>query len=105
MQHMQLAANELQDFFSRPPSRPWGFNQTITLVLTCPSYLIAIIISIAWSASFGKFNERTWYITSAKAVAIFGFVLGCATLNTGARYFAMIVFAIGTYAVNSIVLG
>jgi hypothetical protein len=26
-------------------------------------------------------------------------------LNTGIRYFAMVVFAIGTYAVNSIILG
>lgn len=61
------------------------------------------------------------HITIAKAVAVFGFVLGCATLNTGARYcgylphatgttradktVAMIVFSIGTYAVNSIILG
>jgi hypothetical protein len=82
-----------------------GFDQRITLVLTCPPYLIAGIISIAWSWSSGKFNERTWHITIAKAVAVFGFVLGCATLNTGAKYFAMCVFSIGTYAVNSIVLG
>ena len=32
-------------------------------------------------------------------------MLGCATLNTGAKYFAMVVFSIGTYAVNSIILG
>jgi hypothetical protein len=32
-------------------------------------------------------------------------MLGCATLNTGARYFAMVVFVVGTYAVNSIILG
>jgi hypothetical protein len=52
-----------------------------------------------------QFNERTWHITAAKLVAIFGFILGCASLNTGARYFAMIVFSVGTYCVNSIVLG
>jgi hypothetical protein len=104
MQHMHLAANGFKNFFPTAVET-LGFNQTITLVLTCPPYLIAGIISIMWSASSGKFNERTWHITSAKAVAIFGFVLGCATLNTGARYFAMVVFAIGTYAVNSIILG
>ena len=82
-----------------------GFNTTITLVLTCPPYLIAGIISIYWSWQSGRFNERTWHITSAKALAVVGFVLGCATLNLGAKYFAMCVFAIGTYAVNSIVLG
>jgi hypothetical protein len=101
---MHLAANGFKNFFPTAVET-LGFNQTITLVLTCPPYLIAGIISIMWSASSGKFNERTWHITSAKAVAIFGFVLGCATLNTGARYFAMVVFAIGTYAVNSIILG
>lgn len=55
--------------------------------------------------SSGHFNERTWHITAAKLVAIFGFVLGCVTMNIGARYFAMCVFTIGTYAVNSIILG
>lgn len=46
-----------------------------------------------------------WHITVAKIIAIAGFVIGCATLNTGVRYFAVFVFTIGTYAVNSIILG
>ncbi|KAB8232071.1 putative MFS transporter [Aspergillus alliaceus] len=104
MQHMHLAANGFKNFFPTAVET-LGFSTTITLVLTCPPYLIAGLISVAWSWSSGRFNERTWHITVAKAIAIFGFVLGCATLNTGARYFAMVVFAIGTYAVNSIVLG
>ncbi|KAK5700782.1 hypothetical protein LTR97_005299 [Elasticomyces elasticus] len=104
MQHMHLAANGFKNFFPTAV-KTLGFSRTITLCLTCPPYLIAGIVSILWSISSGKFNERTWHITIAKAVAIFGFVLGCATLNTGARYFAMCVFAIGTYAVNSIILG
>ncbi|KAK4575038.1 hypothetical protein LTR86_000889 [Recurvomyces mirabilis] len=104
MQHMHLAANGFKNFFPTAVET-LGFTETITLVLTCPPYLIAGFISIAWSWSSGRFNERTWHITAAKAVAVFGFVLGCATLNTGARYFSMCVFAIGTYAVNSIILG
>ncbi|KAE8149177.1 major facilitator superfamily domain-containing protein [Aspergillus avenaceus] len=104
MQHMHLAANGFKNFFPTAVET-LGFSTTITLVLTCPPYLIAGIVSVLWSWSSGRLNERTWHITVAKAVAIFGFILGCATLNTGARYFAMVVFAIGTYAVNSIVLG
>lgn len=50
-------------------------------------------------------NERTWHITVAKAVAILGFVLACATLNVGARYFAMCAFATGVYACNSVIIG
>jgi len=119
---MHLAANGFKNFFPTIVET-LGFGTTITLVLTCPPYLIAGIISIYWSWQSGKTNERTWHITSAKTVAVIGFVLACATLNTGARYFAMCVFAIGTCksfccflpsscadhtvvdAVNSIVLG
>lgn len=104
MQHMHLAANGFKNFFPTVVET-LGFGKTVTLVLTCPPYLIAGFISILWSISSGKRNERTWHITIAKAIAIFGFVLGMATLNMGARYFSMIVFAIGTYAVNSIILG
>ncbi|KAK7211006.1 hypothetical protein V2G26_018184 [Clonostachys chloroleuca] len=104
MQHLHIATNGFKNFFPTIV-KTLGFNTTITLVLTCPPYLIAGVISIAWAASSGHFNERTWHITIAKAVAIFGFVLGCATMNVGARYFAMCVFTIGTYGVNSIILG
>ncbi|KAF7552384.1 hypothetical protein G7Z17_g4332 [Cylindrodendrum hubeiense] len=103
LQHMHLATNGFKNFFPTIVDT-LGFSTTITLVLTCPPYLIAGIISIFWARSSGHFNETTWHITVAKIVAIFGFVLASATLNTGARYFAMCVFTIGTYAVNSILL-
>src|SRR6478609_10181699 len=50
-------------------------------------------------------NERTWHITVAKIMAVLGFVLACTVHNTGARYFAMCVFASGVYACNSVILG
>lgn len=103
LQHMHLATNGFKNFFPTIVDT-LGFSRTITLVLTCPPYLIAGAISILWARSSGHFNESTWHITVAKLVAIFGFVLACATLNVGARYFAMCVFTIGTYAVNSIIL-
>lgn len=62
-----------------------GFNRTITLVLTCPPYLIAGAITILVSWSSGKMNERTWHITVSKAVAVVGFVSAAATLNTAWR--------------------
>jgi sugar phosphate permease len=59
MQHCHLGANGFKNFFPTAVET-LGFNQTITLVLTCPPYLIAGVISIAWSWSSGRFNERTW---------------------------------------------
>lgn len=48
MQHCHLGANGFKNFFPTAVET-LGFNQTITLVLTCPPYLIAGVISIAWS--------------------------------------------------------
>lgn len=104
MQNLHLSANGFKNFF---PSvvQTLGFSRLITLVLTCPPYLIAGFFSIAVSVTSGRYNERTWHITACKAIAILGFALAPATTNTGVRYFAMCVFTIGTYGVNSIVLG
>ncbi|KAK2025459.1 major facilitator superfamily transporter [Colletotrichum zoysiae] len=104
MQHMHLATNGFKNFFPTIVET-LDFGTTVTLVLTCPPYLVAGALSIAWAWSSGRRNERTWHITAAKGVALFGFVLACATMNTGARYFAMVVFTVGTYGVNSILLG
>ena len=101
---MHLAANGFKNFFPTVV-QTLGFNQTITLVLTCPPYLIAGFVTIAVSWSSGRFNERTWHITISKAVATFGFGLACAEIGVAGRYVAMVIFTIGTYGVNSLILG
>lgn len=82
-----------------------GFNDTITLVLTCPPYLIAGAITIVVSWLSGKLNERTWHITCSKIVASAGFIAACLTMDMAGRYVSMVIFTIGTYAVNSLILG
>ena len=104
MAHMHLAANGFKNFFPTVV-QTLGFGQTITLVLTCPPYLIAGAVTIAVSWSSGKFNERTWHITISKCVATFGFGLACADIGVAGRYVAMVIFTIGTYGVNSLILG
>ncbi|KAF6842417.1 hypothetical protein CMUS01_03122 [Colletotrichum musicola] len=104
MQHFHMAASNFKNFFPTIVET-LGFSRNVTLALTCPPYLVSGIISIAWAASSGHFNERVWHITVAKVVAVFGFVLACSTLNVGARYFAMCTFATGVYACNSVILG
>ncbi|KAF2437594.1 MFS general substrate transporter [Karstenula rhodostoma CBS 690.94] len=103
MAHMHLAANGFKNFFPTVV-QTLGFNQTITLVLTCPPYLIAGAVTIAVSWSSGRFNERTWHITISKAVATIGFVSACATMDLAGRYVSMVIFTIGTYGVNSLIL-
>jgi MFS family permease len=127
--HLHMTASNYKNFFPTIVGT-LGFSRNVTLALTCPPYIIAGVISIAWSYSSGtlhhgflsclaipwpecslnsletgRFNERVWHITISKAVAVLGFVLACSTLNTGARYFAMCAFATGVYGCNSIILG
>lgn len=124
MQHTHMAASNYKNFF---PTiiESLGFGRNATLALTCPPYIIAGVVSIAWAANsgtlavfsgvaefhavltwiVGRMNERVWHITIAKAIAIMGFVVACTTLNVGARYFAMCTFATGVYCCNSIILG
>lgn len=50
-------------------------------------------------------HERTWHITGGLTIAIIGFAMAAATLNTAARYVACFIFAMGAYSVNSVIIG
>ncbi|KAI8941638.1 hypothetical protein NX059_002851 [Plenodomus lindquistii] len=101
MGNLHLSSNGFKNFM---PSvvKTLGFSTTVTLVLTCPPYLLAVFTSVAVSWSSGYFNERTWHITASKGVAIIGFIIGTVTVNVGARYFAMCLFVGAVYGVNNI---
>ncbi|KAH8674464.1 putative MFS transporter [Tricladium varicosporioides] len=101
MTNLHLSANGFKNFMPTVV-KTLGFNTTITLVLTCPPFLVATFASIAVSWSSGRFNERTWHITISKLLACIGFAVGWGSLNIGARYFAMILFVGATYGVNNI---
>jgi multisubunit Na+/H+ antiporter MnhG subunit len=82
-----------------------GFNTTITLVMTCPPFIFAGAAGIFFGWNSGRMHERTWHITAGLSVAIVGFALAAATLNTAARYVACFIFPMGAYAVNSVIIG
>lgn len=85
--------------------RTLGFNTTITLLLTCPPFILAGVAGILTGWSSGRMHERTWHITVGLAVAIAGFAMAAATLNVPARYVACFIFPAGAYAVNSVIIG
>jgi MFS family permease len=104
MQNMHLSACSFNNFFPTVVGS-LGFSSTITLVLTCPPYLVSGVVGILVGISSGKFNERTWHITVAMGTAMVGFIVSAITLNTAARYVSCFLFASGAYAVNSVILG
>ena len=104
IQNMHLSACSFNNFFPTVVGA-LGFNETITLVLTCPPYFVSGFFGYLAGYSSGRFNERTWHITICMGAAIVGFVISCATLNVAARYVSCFLFASGAYAVNSMILG
>ncbi|KAJ4199385.1 hypothetical protein NW767_008193 [Fusarium falciforme] len=99
--NLHLSANGFKNYMPTAV-KSLGFNTTITLVLTCPPFLIATATSILVSYSSGRRNERTWHITISKLIASIGFAVATGTHNIGARYFAMVLFVGATYGVNNI---
>ena len=104
MQNLHLSANGFTNFFPTVVGT-LGFSHTMTLVLTCPPFVLAAIVGPLYGMSSGRFNERTWHITGGMGLALTGFIIAASTLNTAARYVACFCFSVGVYAVNACILG
>ncbi|EON67967.1 hypothetical protein W97_07113 [Coniosporium apollinis CBS 100218] len=104
MQNFHLSACSFNSFFPTVV-KTLGFNTTITLVMTCPPFLLAGAAGILFGWSSGRYHERTWHITVGLSTAILGFAIAASTLNTAGRYVACFIFPVGAYAVNSVIIG
>ena len=104
LQNMHLASCGFNSFFPTVV-KTLGYSTTITLVLTCPIYIVAGIFSIGLGLSSGRFNERTWHITLGMVIGAIGFIIAASTLQTGARFVALFLFSMGAYSANSVILG
>ncbi|KAJ5103812.1 hypothetical protein N7532_004341 [Penicillium argentinense] len=104
MQNMHLSACGFNNFFPTVVGS-LGFGDIITLVLTCPPYIVSGICCVVVGITSGRYNERTWHITFSMGMAVVGYIISCVTLNKGGRYLSCFLFASGAYAVNSVILG
>ncbi|KAJ4193891.1 hypothetical protein NW767_010130 [Fusarium falciforme] len=81
-----------------------GYSRTITLVLTCPPYLLAATVGIVIAWTSGRWNERTWHITICKCIVMAGFIIPAATYNLGARMFGIFLFVGFSFGINNLLL-
>ncbi|KAI6383317.1 hypothetical protein MCOR25_000237 [Pyricularia grisea] len=96
------AAYGFSNFF---PSivRGFGYNNTLTLVLTAPPYIFAAIGSLinAWHSD--KTKERGYHFAGPIAMGCAGYVICLATSNTNARYAASFIYVGGMYTSNPLI--
>ncbi|KAL7007565.1 hypothetical protein EMMF5_003029 [Cystobasidiomycetes sp. EMM_F5] len=104
LQNLHLAACGFNSFFPTVV-QTLGYSTTITLVLTCPPYLVAGLFAVFLGWSSGRRNEKTWHITFGMIVAVIGFVMAASSLQTGVRFVSLFFFATGAYSANSIIIG
>ena len=78
------------------------FGTIETLLLTTPPYVLAVITTLlnAWHAD--RTGERTWHVILPLIVGVAAFVIALSTLNTGARYFSMMLMVPGVYVCSYI---
>lgn len=81
-----------------------GFNQVDTLLLTVPPYIVSVILMVANNWSADRLGNSSFHVIWPLALAIVGYVTAAASINTGARYFAMIVMVAGGHGANPVLV-
>jgi len=104
LQFLHLCACGFNSFFPTVV-KTLGYSTTITLVITTGPYLCAGAFSVALAWSSGRKNEKSWHIVLGMVVALVGFIMAAATLNTVVRFLSLFLFATGAYSANSIIIG
>lgn len=75
-----------------------GYNNTISLLLTAPPYILCVITTLlnAWHAD--RTGERFLHIAIPLVVAIIGFIIAISTTATAPRYFSMMIMIPGIFS-------
>ncbi|KAI2625013.1 MFS general substrate transporter [Hypoxylon sp. NC1633] len=91
-----VASGSVTNFFPAVV-KTLGYNNVITLLLTCPPYVLCVIASFinAWHAD--RTGERYWHIVLSLVVALVAFILAAATTSLAPRYVAMMLMVPGVY--------
>ncbi|KAG9518634.1 major facilitator superfamily transporter, partial [Aureobasidium melanogenum] len=91
-----IIAQSFKDFF---PSimATLGFSKVVTYLVQAPPYVIAYFVTLGISWSSGRHLEHCWHIIGSIAVCLVGAIIMISTLNTGARYFALILLCSGPF--------
>ncbi|KAK7994152.1 hypothetical protein PG989_007533 [Apiospora arundinis] len=66
-----------------------GYGKNQTLLLTAPPYLLAALVFVGASWTSDRYNTIYSMIVGSLGIGVLAYVISLATLNTGARYFAM----------------
>ncbi|KAI0016543.1 major facilitator superfamily domain-containing protein [Xylariomycetidae sp. FL0641] len=92
-----VASGSVTNFFPTVVST-LGYSNVVTLLLTSPPYVLAVIVSSlnAWHAD--RTGERWWHVTVPLVFALAAFIIAACTTSLGPRYLSMLLMVPGIYA-------
>ncbi|CAN9402160.1 unnamed protein product [Alternaria alternata] len=76
----------------------------VTLLLTAPPYFLAFIFSVLNSWHSGRSGEHCFHIVAACVISAVGQIISMSTYQTGPRYFAMFLQAMGSFSAFQLIL-
>ncbi|KAJ6012643.1 hypothetical protein N7522_002998 [Penicillium canescens] len=81
-----------------------GYNHVDTLLLTVPPYMVSLVVTVANNYSADRLENSSFHVICPLTAAIIGFIVASASMNTGARYFAMILMVAGGHGSNAVLV-
>ncbi|GAA5911304.1 hypothetical protein JCM8208_004326 [Rhodotorula glutinis] len=84
--------------------RDFRFSKTNTLLITAPPYIVAAIFSLILSRVSDRKGQRCYFYVVPLVVGMIGFIIAAATLNTAARYVAIVLALCGLHGNFNILL-
>lgn len=102
-QHASLLSQTFQYFFPTIV-KSLGYGSVETLLITAPVWIGTFFVSVLVTYTSGHYNDRSYHIIALMLVSVVGNVIVVATLNTGARFFAMFLMPMGAVSAYQIIL-
>ncbi|GAB1313858.1 hypothetical protein MFIFM68171_04068 [Madurella fahalii] len=75
-----------------------GYDSVISLLLTAPPYVLAVIVTYLNATHADKTGERYWHITIPMLVAIAAYIIAATTTHLAPRYLSMMLMVPAVYA-------
>lgn len=82
-----------------------NYNRIITLCLTAPPYVLAVITAFANAWHSGRTNERYYHITLPLYIAVAAFIIAATTTSIAPRYLSMMLMVPALYTGYVVSLG
>lgn len=90
--------------FFPPVVSTLGYDRTVTLALTAPPFVLCCVTMLVVGFHSDRVGERYWHISLPLVITLAANIIAVSTLNTAARYTAMMLMPASFYAAVVVLL-